>query len=334
MQTGGFGVHDRPTQFGHRCHVRHFDLDDHRPRRAQIPHAAIERGSHLVGRDFKESAARDADAQAAHALRERARVVGRRAARTLPITGIEAGDDLQHERQIGDVACHRTEHVDRRRERHAAGAWYEPESGLQTDAAVGGRRNAHRAAGVRTDARVRRAERDRDARAARRTTGDVGRIVRIATIAEGRVMPGGTESEFGHGERTEFDRTGARETLEHRGARGRGMPRTHARPVAHGPSGAREHVLVRERHTMQRTERLAACSRRIGRRRRRQSALRIDLEKTIAALLRALRALEHGARDLDAAEFARAQTRRDPGERHRKEIAQASGSAKRSSVAR
>ena len=134
---------------------------------------------------------------------------------------IGAGQQGEGQGQIGDVAGEQADGVERRRQRHRAGAADQapgrPESG---DTAAGGR-HADRPAGIGAQGEGNDAGRHRGGRAARGAAADVGRVVRIAAVADMVIVAGDAEGEFGHIETGESNGPGGLELGDGRRIRGR-----------------------------------------------------------------------------------------------------------------
>src|SRR5262249_20772979 len=126
---------------------------------------------------------------------------------------------------------------------------------LDANDAAGGRRQPYRAAGIGAERSEYESSRSGSARSGRRAAGNVIRVPWIAATAVMFVVARRAHGELGYGEMADRDRPRGVEALE----QGRGVVRykisADFRAAGANLASAIEHVLVRERHAMQRAER-------------------------------------------------------------------------------
>ncbi len=257
---------------------------------------------------------RHADAQPRGAVRQFGRIVGHRIAARGRVARIVAGDDPRQQRAILRGARQRADRVERPGARHRA-VPADPRMGrLEPDHAADPGGQPHRAAGVRAERAEHQAGRDRGARAARRAAGDMRRIPRVAAMAPMRVMTARAGGEFRHVEPAERDRAGGREPLEHgRGVGGDQLAENLG--AARGcRAAAREHVLVGQRHAVQRPARYATRQRRVGARSGVERRLGLERDEGVDARLPSRDARQAGAHDLDRRDLPGGDRRHGPGQ--------------------
>jgi hypothetical protein len=258
VKRGGLGVDECPAELGHRLDAGNVDFDSVSALRLESGDACLHRLAHIVGRSREEVVAWYADLQTFHAALDLAFVIRRRQARGLVIALIVAGEHRQHSGTVADGARQGAHDVHGGRKLHGAETRYAAVGRPQTDDAVGGGGDADRATGIGAQAGIGCMRGDRRAGTAGGPAGHVLRIDGIAAIAEVEVMPGRAERELGHIEGTDAERAGRLHPSHHRGRLRGDELAANARSVSDAVAGAREHVLVCERHAVQEPERAAA----------------------------------------------------------------------------
>ena len=222
MQSRRFRIDYGPTELGHLGHRRHRKINTSGAGCQQCSQRSIHGLTDLIGRDIKEIIGRHADAQILDTLMDGASVVGDRSQTRIGIDTVTACHHLQDLGEIPGRSGHRTDHINRGRELHAARAWNQSVRRLETDEPIGRSWDTHGAARIRAETRISRAAGHRSTRTARRAAGNMLRVPSIATIAVGGIVPGCTEREFRHVERTHFECAGLFQT----GGRGSNLLRS------------------------------------------------------------------------------------------------------------
>ena len=246
-----------------------------------------------------------------HVVRHRRVACGR-------ILRIRAGHQAEQQRAILRGARQRPDGVERLRQRHRAGAADAAIGGLQSRDAAEMRGHADRAAGVRAERGKGQPRRDRRARAGRRAAGDVIERPRDCAPAVMGVVAGRAIGEFRHLQRAEPDRCRHPSAAA---ARSRSRSATKSRrivePQVDDLAGVVIHVLVRQRHAVQRAADLAFGERGVGGIGRLQRRLRLDRHEGVETRLplrdamQAARASPHARTAASCAIAAR-----DLGQRH------------------
>ena len=236
---------------------------------------ALHRDAGFRKRPFAEIAARDRDAQALGAARERGRRGLDRTVGADRILGIRPLHGVVGEREVARRARERSEMIEARDERIGARAREPPIGRLQAEQPAERGRHADRAIGVGAERERHQPARDRAARAARRAAGHAAEIVRIVRVAVMHVLAGEVVGVFAHVERADQHGAGGLEPLDQRRVvrRGRKLA-VDLRAGACRQALHVEQVLHRERHAGERSQRLLRGARRVDRLRALAGALR------------------------------------------------------------
>ena len=214
------------------------------------------------------------------------------------IFGVRARHQAEQQRAILRAARQRSDGVERLRQRHRAGAADPADGGLQPGDAAEMRRHPDRAAGVRAQRRKRQSRGDRSARSRRRTAGDVIEREGIVHRTVMGIVTGRPIGELGHLQRAEANRAGVLQALQ-RGRSGRGDEiAANLRAAGDDLAGLVIHVLVRQRHAMQRAATVAFCQRGVGGIGGRERGLRLDRHEGIETGLPSRDPVETGLRHL------------------------------------
>ena len=202
--------------------------------------------------------------QAFDRLARRRHVVRHRPGDRGGILGIGARHQAEQQRAILGGARQRPDGVERLRQRHRAGAADPAIGGLQSGDAAEMRGHPDRAAGVRAQRRKGQPRRDRRARSRRRAAGDVIDSPGIMHRAVMGVVAGRAVGELHHLQRAQPNRAGILQALQRGRGRGRDEIAADLRAAGHHLAGVVIHVLVRQRHAVQRAAAVALGQRRIG----------------------------------------------------------------------
>ncbi len=167
-------------------------------------------------RALAEIAAGDSDAQAIDAARQmRQRRFGR-AVRAAGVGRIVALHRVVAEREIAGAARERTEMIEADHERKAARARQPAIGRLQPEDAAERRRHPDRTVGVGAERQRHQPAADRRARAAGRTAGHAGHVMRIARGAVMHILAGEVVGVFAHVERADQDGAGGFQLFDQR----------------------------------------------------------------------------------------------------------------------
>ena len=172
-----------------------------------------------------------------------------------------------------------------------------------------------RTAGVRAQGRKRQARRDRRARSRRRTAGDVIDRPRIMHRTVMGVVAGRSVGELHHLQRAQPDRAGILQALQRRRGRGRDEIAANLRAAGDHLAGLVIHVLVRQRHAVQRAGEISLCQRRVGGIGRRQRLVGVDGHERVETGLPLRDAVEAGLRHLARRDALFCDRLRDLGQR-------------------
>ena len=285
--------------------VRHRDFDDRGAGGAEDVEAPLHQGAHLVGGDVVEVVRGHADGEAVCTFRQCRLVVGHGAVAGGRVTRVMPGDHARDPRRIAHGSGERPHSVQCVGERHETVAADEAVGCLEPDHTAAGRGQAHGTAGIGAERAEDHASGDRGARAARRAARDMGLVPRVAAVAPMLVVAGGAGGEFRHVEPAEINRAGLMKAGESGAVVVRYEVLADARAAGGDVARTVEHVLVGERHAVQRTRRLAPCERGIGCRGTFQRRLRLQGNEAVEDRLEPLSAGDSGGHHLDGGELPR-----------------------------
>ena len=204
MQLRAFGGRDhesrgtRPARFGNL----------HRPRHAERRRGVLDEVEHGFFSALFEIAAGARNAQALQAETEFAAHQFGRARSAHGVLRIRPLHGVIARRQVGRRPAKRPEVVERGDKRKAAGPRQPPVGRLQPEDPAQGRRHADRSVGIRAQRDRHQAAGDRSRRPARRTSGNVRRVVRVARRTVVGVLGGEAVGVLVHVERSHEDCAG------------------------------------------------------------------------------------------------------------------------------
>ncbi len=163
-----------------------------------------------------------------------------------------AREHAHHHGEVLDVPRHDADRVEGRGQRHGAGAAHAPPGRLDRGDAAAGRRQAKRAARVGAEARGNGAKGNGRSRAGRRAARDPRGVPRISRMPGDVVVPRRPERELGEMQRGDLQRAGFLQAREHRRIVLGCVLGMDLRTPGGDLALAIEHVLVRERHAVER----------------------------------------------------------------------------------
>ena len=274
----------------------------------QVLRGSIERLPDIGVHTNVKVAARDSDRRQGRLAVQFGLIVRHRNVERAGVHRIVAGNDTKQARTIACRSSERPDDVEGVRHRHRAPTAHPAICRHEADDARNRGGAADRAARIRAQRRMDHASADGDAGAARRAAGDVLRIPGIATLRIILIVAVRSHGELDHDEAAEIDGAGPVEPVDRRGDVRRPPVCTQLRSAGRHPACPVVHVLVRERHTVQRSERRAAPLALVGRIGGRARAVPVDVDEAIQRVAEPRDAVEAGFRDV---------TRRRPAGRNR-----------------
>ena len=254
----------------------------------------------------------DADPETGDRTAKTCKIMGHRRAEGSRVTPVMAGDCRQYHRRVADAAGHRTDMVERIRQRPHPGAAHPAPGRLHAGEPTGGRGQANRAAGIGAERAVAEPRRCRDARPGRRRAGPCAIEPRTFRGLHLRMVPG--PGAFGHGKLAENNGTGTLQPVDHRRVCRRHMLTVDVSPGAGRGEGRVAQVLHRHRHAMQRSTPDAGCQLSFSPARARERVLRGYGRIALQPAIQLLDPLEQRARHLNRADEAGADQLGDGGE--------------------
>ena len=216
-----------------------------------------------------------------------------------------AGNDVQHQGAVSHRAHERSYGVERPGSRHHP---------MQADAAPGRayRRQpaqrggpSERSSGVGSERSVDQPRGDRRGGTAGRPARGIVGVPGIETVSEMEIVSGSSGGEFAHVQPADIDGTRAGEAFEHGGRLGSPDAVEDPGPAGRNPVLSREQVLVRHRHTMQRTHDLARRQHFVGLSRLCPGGIGVKGDKTVESSGQTLRARQTGLGRLQRGDSAR-----------------------------
>jgi len=152
---------------------------------------------------------------------------------------------------------------------------------LDPDEAADAGRQPDRSARIRTECGEGQPSADGRAGAARGTAGHMSRVPGIAAVAPVDVMAGRADGELGHVQPAQVDRTGSGQPLHHGAGLFRPEILADLRTAGREAACGVVHVLVRQRHAVQRPQRLAPRAARIRRVRLGERFFGVDVDEAV-----------------------------------------------------
>ena len=232
-----------------------------------------------------------------------------------------AGDDVEHQRVVGDGAGQRPDMVEREGERKDAAARHQAVGRLEPDDAAGARRIAHAAAGVAAQRHREQAGGNARTRARRRAAGMMIGVPRVARRRPGQIEARAADGEFVRRELAHDDGAGAAQPRHaHRIGR-RDIVDQDLRMAGRRQARDIDDVLDADRHAMQRTAQAARRDLGFGGPGRVHRRLAVEPDEDVQLRVEPGDALQQRRHQLDRREFAGGDRLRRVGRGHPVQVA-------------